>query len=208
MIHQRLDRARARRRARTCRRAPEATFAEPERRGLRVHVSERHLRQAHVGSDQVDQALVSAAPLVQLHARELKTLLEDLGRVGRPGPGPCPPTSVQCALEAAKATSSPPSKIGTTRVTSERCVPAAGVGIVGDDQVAGSRVQPELLERRADGGAERAEEARDPVPLGDEVAVARRSGRGEVEHLVDDRALRGALERDEHLVADRRPARP
>src|SRR5262249_48529287 len=59
-------------------------------------------------------------------------------------------------------------------------------------------------DRLFDRVTERAQEARYAVALGDELAIGIRNADAEVEHLVDDRALRGALQRDEHLVADRR----
>src|SRR6266851_3902874 len=82
---------------------------------------------------------------------------------------------------------------------------AAGVRVIGDDHITGF----DVLSARdgfLDRVAERAEEAGDAVALGDELAVGVGDTDREVEDLVDDRALRGALERDEHLVADRREA--
>src|SRR5205823_715129 len=50
---------------------------------------------------------------------------------------------------------------------------------------------------------QRPDEHGDAVALGDQLTLGIGETRPEIEHLVDDRALRRPLERDEHLVADR-----
>src|SRR5258707_13317322 len=80
---------------------------------------------------------------------------------------------------------------------------AAGVRVVGNDHITGLEVLA-ACDGFLDRVAERAEEAGDAVALGDELAFGVGNTDREVEDLVDDRALRGALQRDEHFVADRR----
>src|SRR5690348_11463681 len=82
---------------------------------------------------------------------------------------------------------------------------ATGVRVVGDYHIAGEQILV-ARDRFLYGVAERAEKARDAVALGDELPIHIGDADAEVEHLVNDRALRGALQRDEHLVADRREA--
>src|SRR5439155_13812148 len=78
------------------------------------------------------------------------------------------------------------------------------VGVVGDDHVSlREPARAELLQRRCNCEGERPEKAGDAVALRDQLAARIRQPGCEIEHLVDDRALRGALEGDEHLVADR-----
>src|SRR5258708_10592140 len=78
---------------------------------------------------------------------------------------------------------------------------AAGVRVVGNDHITGFEVLA-ACDGFLDRVAERAEEAGDAVALGDELAVGVGDTAREGGDLVDDRALRGALQRDEHLVAD------
>src|SRR6266704_2015995 len=60
----------------------------------------------------------------------------------------------------------------------------------------------ELLQYRTDGEGQGTQEAGDAIALGDELAVCVGQTRCKVQHFVDDGALGGALESNEHLVPD------
>src|SRR6266545_333759 len=78
---------------------------------------------------------------------------------------------------------------------------AAGVWVVGGDHVARREVR-HPLERGTSGLAEWSQEPGDAVPLRHELAMRVGNAHAEVHDLVDHWALRGPLERDEHLVRD------
>src|SRR5260370_28194666 len=80
---------------------------------------------------------------------------------------------------------------------------ANNVGVVGDDHIARMQVLwTELLQHRAEGKGQGAQEAGDAIALGDELAACISQTRGEVEHFVDDGALGSALKGNEHLIPD------
>src|SRR6266852_2667714 len=62
----------------------ETPLAQAQRGSLGIHISQGHVRQAHIGCDQVDQALDRSPLFIELDAGELQPLLEHLGGVGGP----------------------------------------------------------------------------------------------------------------------------
>src|SRR5579875_19157 len=85
--------------------------------------------------------------------------------------------------------------------------PPTRIGVVGCHDVTGPEVGGPL-QGLSHHLAEGAEEPSHPVPLADKLAAGVREAHGEVEHLVDDRALRGSLQGHEHLVGDRKESLP
>src|SRR5690606_5536874 len=85
----------------------------------------------------------------------------------------------------------------------EMC-PAAAIGIVGHEHVAGMNVPrgSEFLENRLHGRIQRADESRYAVALRDQPARTVRETDAEIERFIDDRAHAGAPLGDEHLLAD------
>src|SRR5829696_1415673 len=80
---------------------------------------------------------------------------------------------------------------------------AAAVGVVGYEDVTNMQtLLAELLQRRADGESEGAQKTGYAVALGNELPSRIGETGGEVQDLVDNRALRGALQGGEHLIAD------
>src|SRR5918994_1995319 len=82
--------------------------------------------------------------------------------------------------------------------------PAARIGVIRDKDIARSQpVMPKLVENGLDGKRERAKPASDAMPLGQQLRTIVGDADAVVEHFINDRTLRGALERDEHLIAHR-----
>ena len=68
----------------------ESRFTDPHRRELRVEIAQRVLRQSDVRGDEVDHILRHDAVAADPDAGELHSLLINLRRVGRQGPGDLP----------------------------------------------------------------------------------------------------------------------
>src|SRR2546423_4191398 len=62
----------------------ETPLAQAQRGRLSIHIAQGHVRQAHIGCDQVDQALDRSPLFIELDTGELQSLLEHLGGVGGP----------------------------------------------------------------------------------------------------------------------------
>src|SRR5258706_11403336 len=54
----------------------ETPLAQAQRGRLGIHISQGHIRQAHIGCDQVDQTLDRSPLFIKLDAGELQSLLE------------------------------------------------------------------------------------------------------------------------------------
>lgn len=86
---------------------PKAFITCTQGRNLRPHIAQGKVRKANIGFDQIHQCIVKLTPVKQFDAGELKSLLKYFGGIGSPGARVLAPTSVQWALLAEKATSSP-----------------------------------------------------------------------------------------------------
>ncbi len=181
----------------------QAAFCHLQAGGLRGQVTKDHLGQTAVGGEDGADVFARLSFAVGVHERQLQALRVDVLRVGGPRA-----RILAADLGPVTLGRGEPDQFGATGEDrpDQRHVgqvrSAAGVRVVRDDHVAGPQVLAAgdgLLDRVA----ERAEEAGDAVALGDQLAVGVGDADPEVEDLVDDRALRRALQRDEHLVADR-----
>ncbi|MCY1401711.1 hypothetical protein D9M71_168340 [compost metagenome] len=181
----------------------QSPLADAQRRGAGMQVADGHFRQTHVGGDHIDQCLVDPATVVDSYSGELQPFLVDLAGVGaeaarvlatdlgpvrlvrRPGNQP--------ALMEYRHDHRYVGKVG----------PASAIGIVGDEHVTRQDILGrEFLQHAAHRPIEGADEAGNAVALGDQLAAAVGQADAVVQRLIDDRAHAGALEGDEHFLAD------
>ena len=182
----------------------QAALADLQRRDARPHVAERGVRQPHVDGEDLEQRLVEHAVGIEPDVRELEALLPDLGGVGRDGrvlaAELAPVTLVggerdQRAFEEDRHHQADVVQMGA----------AAVIRVVGHEDIArADRVGRAVLgDHVADRGLQRRDEERQAVALDDHPPLRVREADAEVEHLVHHHAMRGAVQDDEHLVADR-----
>src|SRR5262249_16005491 len=62
----------------------ETPLAQAQRGRLGIHISQGHVRQAHIGCNQVDQTLDGSSLFIEFDAWKLQSLLEHLGGIGGP----------------------------------------------------------------------------------------------------------------------------
>ena len=132
-----------------------------------------------------------------------KPFLEDIGRVGRPGPRVLAADFGPVRLVGGKGNQLPIVEDRHDQRNVRKMSSAAGIRIVRNEDIAWFQVlRAEFVEHGMDREGQRSEETGHAVALRQQLAPFVGDAAAIVEHLVDDGALAGALERDEHLVAD------
>src|SRR5215216_907411 len=182
----------------------EAPLADPERGDAGPQVAEGHVRESHVGRDQIQQCLVRLSLVEESYVGELEAFLVHLGGVGGPGARVLTPHLRPVGLVGHEGhyltlveDRHDERDVGEVRT-------AALVRVVGDEDVAGVEpVTTELLEHARYRAVQRAQKSCNAVTLGYDVAPGIGGAHCVVEGLVDDGALARSLERVKHLVSQR-----
>ena len=177
----------------------QACVGDADRRDFGVEVPQRHLGQAHVGGDDVDDLVYQLTASEQAQLGELHAFLEDFRRVRRQATGYLAADFAPVRDRNGEGDQLIPDKhrldqgdVGGVR--------PAGVRVIRHVDVAwgdAARVLPQnALHLHGEGSGEQ----RDAVRLRDELGVRVGDPAGEVQHFVDHGAHAGAGEDDPHLV--------
>src|SRR5579884_2261989 len=180
--------------------------ADPVARDLRLDVAEHHIAHPHVGADQGDEVLVEPAAAVEPQGRDLQPLVVDLAHAHRVTGPPDVRTVADGADEPHQR--APPEHRRDDREIVE--VARAHPRVVGHEhiavgeRVAGKRPQqvPDRERQRQVEHGHRSRRVRDRVRVGVQELAP------EVLGLPDDRAERGAPDRDPAFLGDVDEAAP
>ena len=170
---------------------------------LRLQIPAHAGRDAHVAQDHLIERFVEHTPVVQLHHREDQPFLKNFGGVGHLAEG-----HFAAQVDPMGAHGAERGQLALVEDRADRhhvveVGAAAVVGIVGDDQIAGVQaVHAEFAQRRLHRQIERAEEHGQPGSLADQLGITGKDAGAKVEHFVDNRAHRRALDHLLHLVGD------
>ena len=179
----------------------DAPLGDPDRGELGIDVAHGEPRQADIVEDDADDVVDQPVVAGEADAGEAEPLLEDRRGVRRDAAGD---RAADIEEMGDRDGIGDQPAVGEDRPDDGEVagVGAALEGIVGEEGVAGMHVGAEALDDELHLAREGAGEDGDAVGLGDEVAAPVADAAGEVEHLVDHRAHRGAGEHDRHLVDD------
>ena len=178
-----------------------AHFADTDGGHAGVEIAERHIRQAHVGSDEVDDVRQGLAGLVDAHGGQLQAFLVNLGGVCRPAAGRHAADFGPVALVGREGHQLASMDDRADQADVAEVGAAAGIGVIGGEDVSSAHVGgAKLVQNRAHGKRQDAGEARHALGLGDQLGLRRQQGAGVIQHLINDGAFAGAAKTQEALV--------
>ena len=169
---------------------------------LGAHIAEHLTRHPNVPVDQLEHRLDRSLRRVELDGGDPQPFLKDLGGVAAIAAGRLA-AHVELMSDAGGPADKGPLQEDRLEDVEVRQMRATLVGVVQDEDVARMRPPRELLAHAGHGVGDGAEVKRQRQPLGDEPPLRVAERAGHVHGVLEVVRVRGAHERDGHLVHDR-----